>query len=238
MAARRLLNELLSKLSTITGTEIVIFPPASWLSDAVDTLKGTSIHVGAQNTYWPSHGAYTGEISPAMLLGTADYVLVGHSERRHVFGETAEETGKKLEAILELGLKPILAIGELQDERESNRTREVLQQQLSAAFASINRLPESFVIAYEPVWAIGTGLTATPEIAQSTISDIRQMIVDRFDLTTGESCRIQYGGSVNVDTITALAAQPDIDGALVGGASLNAESFSAICHATAEAYAD
>ena len=159
-------------------------------------------------------------------------------ERRHLFGETAEETGKKLEAILELGLQPILAIGELQIERESNRTREVLHQQLSAAFTSIDHLPESFVIAYEPVWAIGTGLTATPEIAQSTISDIRQMVVDRFDLVTGESCRIQYGGSVNVDTITALTSQPDIDGVLVGGASLDAESFSAICHATTEAYAD
>ena len=233
--ARTLLRELRQELDGLAGVDVVICPPAAWLGDAADALEGSSLHVAAQNAYWLPHGAYTGEIGAAMLVGTAEYVLIGHSERRHVFGETDEETGKKLDAVLGLALKPILAIGELQQEREGNRAREVLQRQLVAAFATVDHLPERFVIAYEPVWAIGTGLTATPEIAQSTIADVRQMVAERFDAATAEACRIQYGGSVNPENCEALAAQPDIDGALVGGASLDAGAFAAICRAAAEA---
>ena len=238
MGARDLLRALRQELDGIPGVDVVICPPAPWLGDAADSLEGTSLHVGAQNAYWLPSGAYTGEVGAVMLIGTARYVLVGHSERRHVFGETNEETGRKLAAVLELGLQPILAIGELQAERESGTTREVLRAQLDAAFADVARLPEGFVVAYEPVWAIGTGLTATPEIAQSTIADVRMMIADRFGAVTAESCRIQYGGSVNAGNVAELAAQPDIDGALVGGASLDAEAFATICRAVAAAAED
>ena len=233
--ARDLLRSLRARLDGVEGVEVVICPPAPWLGDAADALEGTSMHIGAQNTYWLPSGAYTGEVGAAMLIGTARYVLVGHSERRHVFGETNEETGRKLAAVLELGLDPILAVGELQAEREAGTTREVLRAQIDAAFTDLDRLPEGFVVAYEPVWAIGTGLTATPEIAQSTIADVRAMVADRFDEATAETCRIQYGGSVNAGNVADLAAQPDIDGALVGGASLDAEAFATICRAVAAA---
>ncbi len=233
--ARDLLRALRAQLDGVEGVEVVICPPAPWLGDAADALDGTSMHVGVQNAYWLPSGAYTGEVGAAMLIGTTRYVLVGHSERRHVFGETNEETGRKLAAVLELGLAPILAVGELQAEREAGTTREVLRAQLDAAFTDVDRLPEGFVVAYEPVWAIGTGLTATPEIAQSTIADVRAMLADRFGETTAEACRIQYGGSVNAGNVADLAAQPDIDGALVGGASLDAEAFATICRAVAAA---
>ena len=232
--ARALLGALRDRLDGIEGVDVVICPPAPWLGDAADALDGSTLAVGAQNAYWLPHGAYTGEVGAAMLVGTARHVLVGHSERRHVFGETNEETGRKLAAVLGLGLAPILAVGELQAEREAGATRDVLRAQLDAAFADVDRLPEGFVIAYEPVWAIGTGLTATPDIAQSTVADVRAMVADRFGEASAEACRIQYGGSVNAGNIADLAAQPDIDGALVGGASLDADAFAAICRAVAE----
>ena len=233
--ARDLLRALREQLDGLEGVEVVIFPPASWLGDAADALEGSTLRVGAQNAYWLPHGAYTGEVGAAMLVGAADYVLVGHSERRHVFGESDEDTGRKLDAVLGLALEPILAIGEQQAEREGGRTAEVLQRQLDAAFADVDRLPEGFTIAYEPVWAIGTGLTATPEIAQATVADIRRMVADRFGAASAEACRIQYGGSVNAGNVAELASQPDIDGALVGGASLDAGAFAAICRAVAVA---
>ncbi|MXW24058.1 MAG: triose-phosphate isomerase, partial [Chloroflexi bacterium] len=226
---------LRGQLDGLAGVEVVIFPPAAWLGDAADALEGSTLRVGAQNAYWLPHGAYTGEVGAAMLVGTADYVLVGHSERRHVFGESDEDTARKLDAVLGLALQPILAVGEQQEEREGGRTAEVLRRQLDAAFADIDRLPEGFTIAYEPVWAIGTGLTATPEIAQATVAEIRRMVADRFGAASAEACRIQYGGSVNAGNVADLASQPDIDGALVGGASLDAEAFATICRAVAAA---
>ncbi len=234
-SARELLRELRERLDGLEGVDIVIFPPAPWLGDAADALAGSTLRVGAQNAYWLPHGAYTGEVGAAMLVGTAGYVLVGHSERRHVFGESDEDTGRKLDAVLGLALQPILAVGEQREEREGGRTAGVLQRQLDAAFADIDRLPDGFTIAYEPVWAIGTGLTATPEIAQATVAQIRRMVAERFGAASAEACRIQYGGSVNADNVADLAAQPDIDGALVGGASLDAEAFTAICRAVAAA---
>ena len=232
--ARELLRELRTRLDGLEGVEVVIFPPAPWLGDAADALEGSTLRVGAQNAYWLPHGAYTGEVGAAMLVGAADYVLVGHSERRHVFGESDEHTGRKLDAVLGLALQPILAVGEQQEEREGGRTADVLRRQLDAAFADIERLPEGFTIAYEPVWAIGTGLTATPEIAQATVAEIRRMVAYRFGAASAEACRIQYGGSVNAGNVADLASQPDIDGALVGGASLDAEAFAAICRAVAD----
>ena len=233
--ARELLHQLRDELDGLEGVEVVIFPPAAWLGDAADALEGSTLRVGAQNAYWLPHGAYTGEVGAAMLVGTADYVLVGHSERRHVFGESDRDSGRKLDAVLGLALQPILAVGEQQEEREGGRTAEVLQRQLDAAFANIDRLPEGFTIAYEPVWAIGAGLTATPEIAQATVAEIRRMVADRFGAAGAEACRIQYGGSVNAENVADLASQPDIDGALVGGASLDAEAFATICRAVAAA---
>jgi triosephosphate isomerase len=235
--ARVLLRELRDELDGLAGVEVVICPPAPWLGDAADLLEGSTLQVGAQNAHWQPHGAFTGEVGAAMLIGTARYVILGHSERRRVFGETDDDVGRRLAAVLGLELRPILAIGELQAEREGGATREVLRRQLDAAFADVDRLPEGFVIAYEPVWAIGTGLTATPEIAQSTIADVRSMVAERFGASTAEACRIQYGGSVNAENVRELARQPDIDGALVGGASLQASSFAAICRAVAEAAA-
>ena len=233
--ARALLRALRDALDGLEGAEVVICPPAPWLGDAADLLGGSTLRVGAQHAHWLPHGAYTGETGAAMLVGTASHVIVGHSERRRLFGETGEETGRRLEAALGLGLRPILAVGESREEREAERTREVLRRQLGDAFAAVDRLPPGFVVAYEPVWAIGTGLTATPEIAQSTIADVRAMVADRFGDAAAESCRIQYGGSVNADNVASLIAQPDIDGALVGGASLDAAAFAAICRALAEA---
>ncbi|MGE0229488.1 MAG: triose-phosphate isomerase [Dehalococcoidia bacterium] len=234
-AAADLVTALRGALDGLAGIDVVLCPPLPWLPDTADHLRGSTLEVGVQNVYWEPHGAYTGEVSAAMLAGLVDYVIIGHSERRHVFGETDEETAKKLDAVLGLGMRPILAVGELREEREAGRTPHVLERQLLAAFADVNRLPADFVVAYEPVWAIGTGLTATPETAQQACADVRRILGQRFGDATAEACRIQYGGSVNAENAAALAAGPDIDGLLVGGASLNAEAFAAICRAVADA---
>jgi triosephosphate isomerase len=237
-AARELLEGIRSQLGGVGGAggvEVVVCPPAPWLGDAFDLLQGSGIRLGVQNVYWEPHGAFTGEVSAAMLAGTVDFVIIGHSERRHRFGETDEDTNRKLRAVLDLDMQPMLAVGELREEREGGRTNEVLRRQLMAALNDIDRVPEGFIVAYEPVWAIGTGLTATPEIAQQTCADIRAMLAERYDEDTAQASRIQYGGSVNAENALALLSQPDIDGALVGGAALQAESFVAICRAAAEA---
>ena len=231
--ARELLTALHESLAEVRGIDMAVCPPAPWIGDAADILRGSRIGVGAQNVYWEPHGAFTGEVSAAMLAGVVDYVIIGHSERRHVFGETDEQTNRKLQAVLGLGMQPMLAVGELREEREGGRTNDVLRRQLLAAFADIEELPEGFIVAYEPVWAIGTGLTATPEIAQMTCADIRAILTERFDAATAEACRIQYGGSASADNASALMSQPDIDGLLVGGAALQAESFTRICQAAA-----
>ncbi len=234
--AGELLHALRTALDGITDVEVVICPPAPWLADAADALAEGTLRVGAQNVHWEPEGAFTGEQSAAMLAGTASHVIVGHSERRHVFGETDEQTNHKLRAVIEAGLTPILAVGELQPERESGETEAVLRRQLLAACDGLEAMFDPTVIAYEPVWAIGTGLAATPEIAQETIAALRSMVADRFDTATASRTRIQYGGSVNAENASELAAQPDIDGALVGGASLKADDFASICGAFAHAH--
>ena len=235
--ATTLLRSLAETLDGLSGVEIVVCPPAPWLGDAADAFAGTSLAVGAQNVHWQPAGALTGEQSAAVLIGTASHVIVGHSERRHVFGESDEVVAQKLRSVLDAGLTPILAVGELQEEREAEWTAAVLRRQLSAAFEGIDALPPGFIVAYEPVWAIGTGLTATPELAQETCSVVREIIADRYDAASADGARIQYGGSVTAENVAALAAQPDIDGALVGGASLDADVFATICRAVAEAAA-
>jgi triosephosphate isomerase len=233
--AHALLDVLRAELGAIEGVGVVVFPPAPWIGMAADVLAGSRIEVGVQHVHWEPQGAYTGEVSASLLKGTAGWAIVGHSERRIGFGETDQETNLRLRAVLDAGLKAILAVGEQRAERESGETQDVLRRQLLTAFEGIDPLPPDFVIAYEPVWAIGTGLAATPEMAAEACAEIRGLVAARYGQEAASSVRIQYGGSVNAQNVDGLARQPDIDGALVGGASLDASQFAAICRAMAEA---
>lgn len=202
--------------------EIVIAPPFVNIPTAVAATEGSNVEIGGQNLYWKDEGAFTGEISGPILKATgAKWVIIGHSERRQFFGETDETVLARTRAALAAGLKPIVCVGEKLEEREAGKTEEVLRTQFNGGIAPLSA--EEFaqiVIAYEPVWAIGTGKTATPEIAQEAHAFLRSLLPS--------DVRILYGGSVKPDNVTALMAQPDIDGALVGGASLEAKSFAAI----------
>lgn len=213
-----------------TRAQVVICPPFVDLPAAAEACKGSGIQLGAQNMYWAKEGAYTGEVSAAMLLATGcQWVIVAHSERREYFGETEATALKKILAALEAGLTPIYCIGERLHEREDEQTHEVLGRQISGCISSLT--PEQFkriTIAYEPIWAIGTGKVATPEIAASTHAFIRGQIRQTFGAEAADACRILYGGSVKPDNVQGLMAKDDIDGALVGGASLDPASFAAI----------
>ena len=225
-----LVDELKEGISGFAEREVVVAPPFTALGAVASALAGSPIRLAGQNCYWESQGAYTGEISPQMLsdLG-CHYVIVGHSERRQYFGETNESVNRKVVALLALDLVPILCIGETLEERQAGDTLRILAEQLSGA---LERLEEGqvgrLVVAYEPVWAIGTGLTATPEQAQEAHAFIRDNLAKRFNNPVANNIRILYGGSVKPDNVDELMAQPDIDGALVGGASLKAESFARI----------
>ena len=231
--AQALLRDLRARLDGLAGVEVLVCPPAAWLGDAADILRGSSLRVGAQNVHWEPKGAFTGEVSAPMLVGTATHALIGHSERRHVFGETDAETNRKLRAVLDAGLHPVLAIGELREEAEGGRTEAVLRRQLTGAFEGFAALPADLVVAYEPVWAIGTGLAATAGDAQERCAMVRAILGARFDGASAAACRIQYGGSVNAQNAAGFAAGADIDGVLVGGASLDGAAFEAICRAFA-----
>jgi triosephosphate isomerase len=213
-----------------THCEIVICPPFVDLPAAIDACRGTHIQIGGQNLFWAKEGAYTGEISADMLKAAGSkWVIVAHSERRQYFGETDESGNKKIVAALESGLTPIYCVGEKLHERESAKTNQVLETQCLGGIANLT--PEQFsgiVMAYEPIWAIGTGKVATPEIAADAHRCIREQIRKKFGSEAATSCRILYGGSVKPDNIRGLMAQPEIDGALVGGASLEANSFASI----------
>jgi triosephosphate isomerase (TIM) len=203
----------------LEGVDVVVAPPFVSLAIAVQLLAGTEIAVAAQNVHWEEEGAYTGEISPAMLLELGVYgAIVGHSERRQYFGENDENVGKRAQGALAAGMFVIGCVGETEEERERDETESVLQRQVSAFEADDN-----LVLAYEPVWAIGTGKTATPEIAQEAHAFIKSVL----------DVPVLYGGSVKPDNAAVLLSQPDVDGALVGGASLELESFTAICRAAA-----
>ena len=222
-----LVEELNKGSSRLGDREVVVAPPFTALAGVASALAGSPIRLSAQNCYWESQGAYTGEISPPMLrdLG-CQYVIVGHSERRQYFGETNETVNRKVMALLPLDLQPILCIGETLEERQAGKTLDILADQLSGALASLEAEQISrLVLAYEPVWAIGTGLTATPEQAQEAHAFIRESLAKRFNNTVANNIRILYGGSVKPENVDELMAQPDIDGALVGGASLTAASF-------------
>jgi triosephosphate isomerase len=214
--------------------DLVVLPPSVMLWEIANALRGCPIKVGAQNAGWEDQGPFTGEISPKMLAGWCDYLLIGHSERRQLFGETDEELNRKLQAALRHGLKVILAVGETLEEYETGRTVEVITRQLSAALYGITlKKATELTIAYEPVWAIGTGKAATPEYANQTMGLIRRLLAGTFaDLAS--SIGVIYGGSVTPANARSLMEQPEIDGALVGGASLKAADFSQIVQATAE----
>ncbi|MHC4661434.1 MAG: triose-phosphate isomerase [Planctomycetota bacterium] len=224
------ISELAKKLGNIDGIEYGICPPATHLERLAAAIKGTTIQVGAQNMYHEDEGAFTGEISAKMVLATgADWVILGHSERRHVFGETDDLIHRKLWKAHEVGLNPIFCIGEKLEEREAGKTNEVVENQLAGGFKTMEaEKVRKTVIAYEPVWAIGTGKTASPEQAQEVHAFIRKWLSDKYDSETSETVRIQYGGSVKPSNVADLISCPDIDGALVGGASLKVEDFAAI----------
>ncbi len=210
--------------------DVIVAPPFTALAAAVEASRGTPIGIAAQNLHWEREGAFTGEVSARMLVESGcRAVIIGHSERRQFFGETDETVHRKTRAALEAGLTPIVCVGELLSEREANITVKVLTRQFEGGVAALT--PAEFsriLIAYEPVWAIGTGRTATPEIAAESHGHLRELVADRFGPEQATAIRILYGGSVKPDNIKGLMAQAEIDGALVGGASLDPKSFAAI----------
>lgn len=210
--------------------EIVVCPPFTGLAAAIEAAAGSAIGIGAQNLYWEMQGAFTGEIAPGMLSAAGcRYVIIGHSERRQYFGETDETVSRKIAAAQEAELVPIVCVGELLDEREAGQTEAVLKKQVNGAFCSLTAGQFSpIIIAYEPVWAIGTGRTATPEMAAEAHRFLRGLVGELFGPESAQQVRILYGGSVKPANVKGLMAQPDIDGALVGGAGLEPGSFAAI----------
>ncbi len=212
------------------GVEVGVAPPACYIEAAAAAAKGTPLVLAGQNMHTDASGALTGEIAGPMLtdLGCT-YVILGHSERRHIFGETDEFISKKVHAAFKFGLKPILCVGENIEERKANQTETVVRRHVTSGLAGLSKdQTRQVVIAYEPVWAIGTGLTATPEQAQEVHAFIRRLLAGLYDAVLAEEVRIQYGGSVKPDNNFDLMSRPDIDGALVGGASLKADAFTTI----------
>lgn len=219
-------KEVACKLPGKDLVESVICPAFTALRTMI-AMQGENLRIGAQNMYYLDHGAYTGEVSGEMLkeIGTT-YVIVGHSERRKYFNETDETCNLKLKKAFRLSLKPIFCIGEGEEVRVGGKTKELLRRQLQEGLKEISKEDvKNLVIAYEPIWAIGTGRTASPEVAEDACCFIRLVIGELYDKDTADAVRIQYGGSVNVKNIKELLAEPDIDGALIGGASLNADDF-------------
>ncbi|QRN94068.1 triose-phosphate isomerase [Archangium violaceum] len=227
-----LVRELKGLVASIPGdrVEIALAPPFVSLQAVAKELEGSPLKLAAQNCHWEASGAYTGEVSAAMLkdVGCA-YVILGHSERRQYFGETDETVNKRTKAVLGAGMKPIICVGETLAEREANRTLEVVERQVAGALKGFSAAEVAgFVLAYEPVWAIGTGRTATSAQAQEVHRALREQLGRLYDRGTAEQVRIQYGGSVKPDNAAELMGQADVDGALVGGASLKAADFLAI----------
>lgn len=225
-----LAEELKKRLEGIDDIDIAVFPTFTSIKSAYDVLKGSNIKVGAQNMYYEDSGAFTGEVSPDMIKEAgAELVILGHSERRNIFGETNELISKKLKKAIQSRLRPILCIGEKIEEREAGKTEEVLENQLKGSLDGISEDEiKNVVIAYEPVWAIGTGKTATPEQAESAHQFVRKVIGGMYSQEIAQNIIIQYGGSVKPENVDELMACENIDGALVGGASLKADSFERI----------
>ncbi len=231
--AIELVNEMRRGLDEIDGADKVICPPFVSLAPVGELIKGSSIKLGAQNMHFEHKGAYTGEISPLMIADLCEFVIIGHSERRQYFNETGEIVNKKVRVALAVGLKPILCIGERLEENEAGRTEEVVTEQLRSSLAGID-FSDDLVMAYEPIWAIGTGKAATGEQANRTIGFIRYRVSQLFGESTAQEIRILYGGSVTAANTAEFMQQPEIDGALVGGASLKAAEFLSIVKQTSE----
>src|ERR1700690_1029462 len=227
---RAFFDDFLPLVAGHSRDEIVVCPPYIDLYVAIEVAQGSNVAVGAQDLYWEKEGAYTGEICPSMLLDIGcTQVIIGHSERRQYFGETDDVVNFKLKAALEAGLTPIVCVGEVLEEREAGATEDVLRRQCLRAFHAISaKKAAKLVVAYEPVWAIGTGKTATPQMAAEAHGLIRGEAAKAFGQELADNLRILYGGSVKPENAKALMAEADIDGALVGGASLDPKSFAAI----------
>lgn len=214
---------------------VLFFPPALSFAAAREAIQGRpDVRLGVQNVHWEKSGAFTGELSVAMAADAgAEFVLVGHSERRHVFGETSEETARKVRAVLDGGLIPVLCVGETIEERRAERAEAVVAEQLAPVLACLGPTEiAELVVAYEPVWAIGTGMTATPQDASAMHRAVREQLAAVFGERAAEAVPVLYGGSVKPDNAAELMSQPGVDGVLVGGASLDAQGFSVICRAT------
>ena len=231
--ARRLASDVIHAVGDPAGVDVAVCPPFVSLHAVAEALRGSAIALGAQNLYPAPSGAYTGEISPTMLQNLCRYVIIGHSERRAYFMESDEFINDKVRAALEHGLTPILCVGESLEQREAGRATDILRAQTTAGIAHIDDVVP-IVIAYEPVWAIGTGVAATPDDAREGISVIRETIADAHGHSPAESVRILYGGSMNPQNVESLLAQPGVDGGLIGGASLNAEQFASLVRAAAQ----
>ena len=228
--ARELVTALKGKVADVTDVEIVVGPTFTALLAVAEVIKGSNIKLAAQNMYWEESGAFTAEISPLMLKDVGcQYVIIGHSERRAYFSETNEMVNKRVKAAHAHSLKPIVCVGEKLEERESGVTKDVIKDHIVNGLAGITEEQMlKTVIAYEPVWAIGTGKTATPDQAQEVHKFIRELLAELYSSPVAEAIRIQYGGSVKPSNVAELMAQPDIDGGLIGGASLDADSFTQI----------
>jgi triosephosphate isomerase len=225
--AEKLASSLRDSLDKIDGIEKVLCPPIISLTTLSKVLQGSSVKLGAQNMYFEARGAYTGEISPLMLKGLVEFVILGHSERRSYFAETDELVNKKVQAALDFKLKPILCVGERLEENKAGKTEQVITRQLEGNLANIEPSID-LVIAYEPIWAIGTGKAADGITAATTIKFIRDTLANLWNSDIAQEVRLLYGGSVTSDNIAEFVSQPEIDGALVGGASLKADEFSSI----------
>jgi triosephosphate isomerase len=228
--SQKLVSEIINGLGKDSKTEVIICPPFTSLNEVNSLVKNTIVKLGAQNMHFEESGAFTGEISSDMLKSVGcEYVILGHSERRVIFNEPDELINKKIKAALAKGLKPIFCIGELLEQRENNETMRVVSEQVEKGLEGISsEQMKKIIIAYEPVWAIGTGKTATPQQAQEVHSFIRELVAEKFSATVAENLIIQYGGSVKPDNSGELLSEKDIDGALVGGACLKADSFLSI----------
>lgn len=233
--ATELAQGVCNAVEGVTGVDVVLCPTFTALSGVKNIVDGTKVGLGAQNMYWEEQGAYTGEISPGMLAELCDYVILGHSERRQYFGETDEGVNKKIKAAQAHGLIPIVCVGEDLTQNEAGETETFVGGQVKAAFDGLS--PDDaakVIVAYEPIWAIGTGKTADPEMANGIIKNsIRGVLADLYGDDVAEQIRVQYGGSVKPNNIAGFMAQPDIDGALVGGASLKVDSFLPLIEASA-----
>ena len=232
--ALSLVRKLMQGVRSFSEVEVLICPPFTSIGTVGDIISGTPVSLGAQNMHWEEKGAFTGEISSNMLLTLGcNFVILGHSERREYFGETDEIVARKLKTALTAGLTPIVCVGETKSEREDGVTEKIIETQVKRVIEGLS--PGEFdgtVMAYEPVWAIGTGLTATTEQAQEVHAFIRKLLGESLGLEIAEKTRIQYGGSMKPDNAGELLAEPDIDGGLIGGAALDAESFKGIIEAS------